>query len=220
MCSNFEPATRKQIADMINNQLEMDLTDSDLSSYKDHVYPKDYCPIIIASEDGLKVVRGQFGLSPAWASDPVDYSTYNARLETIESKKTFEPPFTANQFCLVPMQAFFEPFYLDSNDQITSKNHWQRIYCKDKAAFTIAGMFEFNSHFSEPVYSFTLLTHNADDEDFMQRFHRPEKEKRSISLVEPDDRADYLKANHQQIDKLMAKIKGNNFEYKASELSK
>lgn len=213
MCSNFEPATLKQIAAIIDKQFELDEADS----YKRHVYPKDYCPIIIASEQGVAVVRGQFGLSPAWASDPVDYSTYNARLEGIEHKKTFEPPFTKNQFCLVPMQAFFEPYYLNSDGEKTSRNHWQRIYRKDENAFTIAGMFEFNSHFSEPVYSFTLLTHNADEEDFMQRFHRPKKEKRSISLVLPDDRADYLQADHKQIARLMTQIKGDNFEYKASE---
>ncbi len=212
MCSNFEPANLKQIADIIDNQLELDI-----DTYSSHVYPKDYCPIIIPSNNGLQVVRGQFGLSPAWVSDPVDYSTYNARLESIESKKTFEPPFNKNQFCLVPMQAFFEPYYFDNSNEVISKNHWQRIFRKDKAAFTIAGMFEFNSHFSEPVYSFTLLTHNADEEDFMQRFHRPEKEKRSISLVLAGDRDDYLQADHQQLTKLMTLIKGNDFDYKASE---
>ena len=217
MCSNFEPATLKQLKATFDNQLELDLSYNVLSSYQSHVYPKDFCPIIIASESGLQVVRGQFGLSPAWASNPVDYSTYNARLETIENKKTFEPPFTKNQFCLVPMQAFFEPYYLNSNGEKTSKNHWQRIFRKDDAAFTIAGMFEFNSHFSEPVYSFTLLTHNADSEDFMQRFHRPEKEKRSISLVEAADREAYLQANHEQLTKLMANINGDDFDYKGSE---
>ena len=222
MCSNFQPATPKQIAEIVDNQLELELTD-----YSSHVYPKDYCPIIIPSKQGLQIVRGQFGLSPKWASHPVDYSTYNARLESIESiesiesKKTFAPPFTHNQFCLVPMQAFFEPYYSTINDsasdkQKTSKNHWQKIHRQDETAFTIAGMFEYNESFDEPVYSFTLLTHNADDEAFMQRFHRPEKEKRSIYLVDADKRQDYLQANHKQITDLMSIIKGDSFTYEAS----
>ena len=209
MCSNFEPATLKQIEAILDNQLTLDL-ESCLDSYKSHVYPKDYCPIIIPAEDGMKVVMGQFGLSPTWASAPVDYSTYNARLEGIENKKTFEPPFTHNQFCLVPMQAFFEPYYIDG------KNHWQRIYRTDDQAFTIAGMFEFNTHFDEPIHTFTLLTHNADNEDFMSRFHQPKKEKRSISLVEKTQRAAYLQANHQDIKGLMSTIKDDIFAHKDS----
>lgn len=203
MCSNFEPATVEQIEAIIDIQLTLDL-----QPYKSHVFPKDLCPIIIPSEKGMQVVMGQFGLSPKWASHPVDYATYNARLEGIESKKTFEPPFTDNQFCLVPMQAFFEPYYREG------KNYWQRIYRQDKQAFTIAGMYEYNSHFDEPIHSFTLLTHNADSEPFMSRFHRPEKEKRSIYLVEGVQRYDYLMANHKKILNLMSNIEGNQFEYK------
>ncbi len=212
MCSNFQPATVKQIAEIIDSQL--DLADLHLQNYSQHVYPKDYCPIIIPSTNGFEVVRGQFGLSPKWASHPVDYSTYNARLESIESKKTFAPPFTHNQFCLVPMQAFFEPYYLDS---AANKNHWQRIYRQNRAAFTIAGMFEYNESFDEPVYSFTLLTHNADDEAFMQRFHRSAKEKRSIYLVDADQRQDYLQADYKQITELMSIIRGDEFTYEASD---
>lgn len=100
MCSNFEPASPKQIESILNKQLEIDF------NYKKRVYPKDYCPIIIQTDKGLSVVKGQFGLTPSWASAPVDYSTHNARIETIEDKKTFKPAFTRNQFCLVPMQGF------------------------------------------------------------------------------------------------------------------
>lgn len=206
MCSNFEPATLNQIEAIVESQYALNL-DGPLADYKPHVYPKDYCPIIIPSEDGMTVVAGQFGLSPKWADKTVDYSTYNARLEGIENKKTFEPPFTHNQFCLVPMQAFFEPYYIDG------KNHWQRIYRKDAEAFTIAGMFEFNPHFDEPIHTFTLLTHNADDEAFMSQFHQPKKEKRSIALVEADKRAQYLEASHNEIIDLMSKVEGDRFAF-------
>lgn len=203
MCSNFEPAALKQIEGILDNQMILDL-----ESYKPHVYPKDQCPIIILSDGETKVVMGQFGLSPKWVNEPVDYSTYNARLEGIENKKTFEPTFTHNQFCLVPMQAFFEPYYIDG------KNHWQRIYRKGSQAFTIAGMFEFNPHFNDPIHTFTLLTHNADNEAFMSRFHRPEKEKRSISLIEEQRRIEYLRASHQEIKSLMSKIEDEAFAHK------
>ncbi|WP_296405670.1 SOS response-associated peptidase family protein [Psychrobacter sp.] len=207
MCSNFEPASPKQIQQIVDNkQLELDF------NYKKRVYPKDFCPILINTEDGLKVVKGQFGLSPKWASDPVDYATYNARLESIEDKKTFRPSFTQNQFCLVPMSAFMEPYYLNSD---SDKNLWQRIYQEDNEPFTIAGMYEFNTHFDEPVHSFTLLTHNADDEPFMSQFHKPNKEKRSIYLVEPEKREKYLQATRNQISKLMSLIEGNKFKFEA-----
>lgn len=202
MCSNFEPASPKQIAVIVNKQLELDF------EYKKRVFPKDFCPIIIQTENGLKVVKGQFGLSPSWASDPVDYSTYNARIETIKSKKTFEPAFTKNQFCLVPMAGFMEPYYLSGDN---SKSEWKRIYREDETAFTIAGMYEFNDHFDEPVHSFTLLTHNADDEPFMSQFHKPGKEKRSIYLVGQDQREHYLETEYQDIPKVMSIIEPDTF---------
>lgn len=207
MCSNFEPASPKQIQQIVNNQqLELDF------NYKKRVYPKDFCPILIKTEDGLQVVKGQFGLSPKWASHPVDYATYNARLESIESKKTFRPAFTLNQFCLVPMSAFMEPYYLSGD---SDNNQWQRIYQSNGEPFTIAGMYQYNDHFDEPVHSFTLLTHNADDEPFMSQFHKPKKEKRSIYLVEPEKREKYLRATRNQITNLMNNIQGNRFEFEA-----
>lgn len=204
MCSNFEPASPKQIESILNKQLEIDF------NYKKRVYPKDYCPIIIQTDKGLSVVKGQFGLTPSWASAPVDYSTYNARIETIEDKKTFKPAFTRNQFCLVPMQGFMEPYYSSGDN---NKNEWKRIYRKDNEAFTIAGLYEFNNHFNEPVHSFTLLTHNADDEPFMSQFHKPNKEKRSIYLVDEELRGKYLKAKHSSVEELMSTIDGRLFNF-------
>lgn len=204
MCSNFEPASPKQIEAILNKQIEFDF------EYKKRVYPKDFCPIVIQTDNGLEVVKGQFGLSPSWASDPVDYSTYNARIETIEDKKTFKSPFTKSQFCLVPMRGFMEPYYLSGDKE---KSEWKRIYREDKEAFTIAGMYEFNDHFSEPVHSFTLLTHNADDETFMSQFHKPSKEKRSIYLVDKDDRERYLETEYQDIKKLMSIINRGTFRF-------
>ena len=204
MCSNFEPASPKQIESIVNQQLELDF------NYKKRVYPKDFCPIFIPTVDGVKVVKGQFGLSPKWASDPVDYATYNARLESIEDKKTFKPAYTHNQFCLVPMSAFMEPYYLSGD---SDNNEWQRIYQTNGEPFTIAGMYEYNDHFDEPVHSFTLLTHNADDEPFMSQFHKPKKEKRSIYLVAPDKREKYLQATRSQITNLMSIIKADDFRF-------
>ncbi|WP_201528139.1 SOS response-associated peptidase family protein [Psychrobacter frigidicola] len=85
----------------------------------------------------------------------------------MENEKTFEPPFTHNQFCLMPMQAFFEPYYIER------ENDWQCIYWKDSQAFTITGMFELNPHFNDPIHTFTLLTHNADNEVFAHKGSQP-----------------------------------------------
>ena len=77
----------------------------------------------------------------------------------------------------------------------------------------MAGLYEFNNQFSEPVYSFTLLTHNADDEPFMSQFHKPSKEKRSIYLVDEDLRSEYLKAKHSSVEELMSTIDGRVFNF-------
>jgi putative SOS response-associated peptidase YedK len=47
------------------------------------------------------------------------------------------------------------------------------------------------------LYSFTMLTINADDHPFMRQFHAPNKEKRMIVILQEEDYDDWL-AGHRR----------------------
>ena len=46
----------------------------------------------------------------------------------------------------------------------------------------------------EVVFSFTMLTINADNHEFMQRFHKPQDEKRMVVILEEDDYQKWLQS--------------------------
>jgi putative SOS response-associated peptidase YedK len=69
------------------------------------VRPTQPVPIVVA-EHTLEVAK--WGLVPSWSHDAkVDYSTFNARAEGIDTKPAFRRPLVAKR-CLIPASAFFE----------------------------------------------------------------------------------------------------------------
>lgn len=69
----------------------------------------------------------RWGLVPTWAKEfDSEYATFNAHLETIETKPTFKTPWKKAQRCLIPMAGYYEwqgekgnkqPYYV--TDQFT-----------------------------------------------------------------------------------------------------
>lgn len=53
------------------------------------------------------------------------------------------------------------------------------------------------------VRSMTMLTINADQHPFMSQFHKPEDEKRSIVVIEPEHRQDWLNMHHEDAFELL-----------------
>ena len=49
----------------------------------------------------------------------------------------------------------------------------------------------------------TMLTINADDHPFMSQFHKPKDEKRSIVVIEPEHRQDWLNMHHEDAFELL-----------------
>lgn len=185
MCANFLPASVQAIQKIVNKDLP-----PEIAQHTSEVFPRGRCPIIINPQgDNEEVVIAEFGLCPEWAKEPVSYSTHNARLETISSLRTYKKAYRKSQFCLVPMQAFYEPYYPEG------KNIWQSIHRQDGEAFTVPAIYEYNYNFDKPIHSFSLLTVNADNNELMNRFHKPESEKRSIQVVDPQHREMFLVAN-------------------------
>lgn len=62
----------------------------------------------------------------------------------------------------------------------------------------IAGLWESKKTVAGMLYSFTMLTVNADDHPFMKEYHRPEKEKRMVVILLDEDYGAWLNATPEE----------------------
>lgn len=130
-----------------------------------------------------EALAGVFGLIPHWsADDRIARRTYNARSETVAEKPSFRDAWRRGQHCIVPAEAIFEPDWRSGRAVAT------RISRADGAPLGLAGLWaSWRSPHGTQVFSYTLLTVNADDHPLMRQFHRPGEEKRMVVIL-PEDR--------------------------------
>jgi len=122
-----------------------------------------------------------FGLLPNFAAE-VKYGrrSYNARSETVAKLATFKHAWSAGQRCVIPADAIYEP-----NWETGKAVRW-RIALPDNAPMGIAGIYRrWRNPAGGELYTFAMLTVNADEHPVMQRFHRPGDEKRMVVILEP-----------------------------------
>jgi putative SOS response-associated peptidase YedK len=188
MCANYTPSRYEQL------QQHFGVAAPD-SPYKAEAYPADLAPFIrLPRADALHGDRaaalGMFGLVPHWAKDPkkLARSTYNARTETVAEKPSFRNAYKRRQFCVIPVSSFFEPSY-----ETGKAVRWE-IGGADGEALGLAGLWEYKQDGPQglPLLSFTMLTINADGHPLMQRFHKPDDEKRMVIILRPDQYDDWL----------------------------
>lgn len=118
-----------------------------------------------------------FGMAPHWDDHKFAPQTYNARTETVASKPSFRNAWKRKQFCIIPAANFFEPNYE------TGKPVRWRIERADGTPVAIAGIWEYRP--ADQLLSFSMLTINADGHPLMQRFHKPDDEKRMVMILDP-----------------------------------
>ena len=175
MCTNYRPGARDIVSALTGTPVAFD--------YRDEAYPGYAAPIVLLDAQGQRdCVPARFGLVPHWAPDTaIGRRTYNARSETVADKPSYRQAWRRGQFCLVPMQWFYEPNY-ESGRAV----RW-RIGRSDESAFCVAGIWDrwIDRTTGEVIVSFSLLTVNADGHPVMGRMHRPEDEKRSIVPLAP-----------------------------------
>lgn len=139
-----------------------------------------------------------FGMVPKWAKDTaIAKYTYNARSQTVMDKPSFKRAWYNNQFALIPVQTIYEPKY------INGKAHRYGIHREDNEHFTVAGLYEMVKIGDQLIRSMTMLTINADNHPFMSQFYKPEDEKRSIVVIEPEHRQDWLNMHHEDAFELL-----------------
>ena len=198
MCSNFQ-ALKPLHIDWVKSHFQCELP---LADWREEIYPSYQSPIIWLDDGQPRCELAQFGLVPAWAADKPKFGlkTYNARSETISEKPSYRNAWKRRQFGLVIMQSFYEPNYA------SGKAVRERIHRADFAPMAVASIWErFIDHVTgEHIFSFSMLTVNADRHPVMQQFHKPDDEKRSIVVLQESDYRNWLQANQDQARKLLA----------------
>ena len=173
------------------------------AEFKAEAYPAGLAPIIRlqhrdtpsdAPPGALECVPACFGMVPHWADMKLARSTYNARSETVAGKPSFRNAWRRRQFCVIPAAAFFEPSY-----ETGRALRW-RISLADERPMGLAGIWEWRPGGADaaPLISFSMLTINADGDPMMQRFHKPEDEKRSVVILEPEHYQRWLHASLEE----------------------
>lgn len=117
----------------------------------------------VAGEDGAReLVALRWGLIPPWAKEAKsEYSTINARAETVAQKPTFRGPFRRRR-CLIPADGFYEWATLPGGKEK------QPLYItlKDGGLFAFAGLWErwepHEGQEGEPVESCTIVVTDAN----------------------------------------------------------
>lgn len=188
MCSSYRPVTSAdRLATYFGVVHIHDAPPAD-------IFPSGLAPCILRAKPGEAVapyeralVGAIFRLVPdfvaklAWARH-----TYNARSETVATKPTYRNPWRAGQRCIIPADWIYEPNYESGRHE-----RW-RIQQPSGAPFGIAGIYETYEHQGRIWHTMAMLTVNADDHPFMQRFHEPDEEKRMVVILQPEDYGPWL----------------------------
>ena len=178
MCTNYRPTSRDLLADRLG-------ASAPTFEYVAEVFPGYAAPLLRraharAGAGEIECVKACFGLIPFWSKDTrIARMTYNARSETAPAKPSFRQAWARRQWGLVPMECFYEPNY-ESGRAV----RW-RIERHDGAPFQVAALWDrwVAPETGEVVFSFSMLTINADAHPLMRQFHRPGEEKRSLVVI-------------------------------------
>ncbi len=131
-----------------------------------------------------EALTGLFGLIPHWATDTkIGRQTFNARSETVATKPSFRDAWKRGQHCIIPAETIFEPDWRSGKAIATG------IASADDQPLGIAGLWASWKSPTGWLYSFTMLTINADGHRLMENFHKPTDEKRMVVIL-PQDRYD------------------------------
>jgi putative SOS response-associated peptidase YedK len=191
MCSHYEAPTPVALAEAFGvepyEQLKLNL------------WPGYFGPFLRMAQDGgesedmtagFEVESGSFGLIPGWSKDDkIARRTYNARSETVASKPSFRNAWRHGQHCIIPAAAIYEP------DWRSGKAVPTRIERADGVIMGIAGLWErWKKPDGQVVFSYTMLTVNADDHTFMRDYHQVDHEKRMVVILPKGSYRDWLHA--------------------------
>jgi putative SOS response-associated peptidase YedK len=159
---------------------------------------------------------GLFGLIPHWSKDlSLGRRTYNARSETAAEKPSFRDAWRHGRRCIVPAESIFEP-----NWEGGKAVRW-RIRRRDGAPMGLAGLWAFwSGPDGRELLSFTMLTVNADGHPLMQRFHKPDDEKRMVVVLDEADYDRWLDAPRDRMTDFLQRYPADALEAEPAPLAR
>lgn len=187
MCANYTPVSERE-------RLKFFFAVQHSELFPDETWPGYAAPFVRQARDREQHTRevrtGLFGLVPYWAKDlTIGRRTYNSRSETAAEKPSFRDAWRFGRRCIIPAESIFEP-----NWETGKAIRW-RIKRKDGAPMGIAGLWgAWKAPDGNELLSYTMLTINADGHPVMQRFHKPEDEKRMVVVLHEADYDAWLDA--------------------------
>jgi putative SOS response-associated peptidase YedK len=157
-----------------------------------NIAPTQLAPVVVATPDGNVCRQMRFGLIPYFARGVAgNYSTINARVETIETAASFRGPWARGQRCLVLASGFYEWHLLPDGK---SKQPYF-IRPADQDSFAFAGLWDSSRAQDGTVtYSFTIITLPASP--LMAEIHNTKL--RQPALLSADDCRTWLGGTAEQ----------------------
>jgi putative SOS response-associated peptidase YedK len=170
-------------------------------------FPTGFAPFIRLHESGSgnKVLdEGTFGLLPGFAKE-VSYGrrTYNARSETVHKLPSFREAWAKGWRCIVPVETIYEYSYQSGKAERVA------IRRADGKPFAIGGIYRhWTSPDGELIWSFAMVTINADGHPVYARMNKPEDEKRMTIMLESDEQDDWLTCSVADAPKFFKQWRG------------
>lgn len=130
-----------------------------LDHFETRILPFSSAPLIAHHKGKFYLTMMRFHLTPHWAkTEKVKWATYNARLETIESKSSFQQGFFRHH-CLVPLQDFVEAIY-----EGPLAGNMVRFHKKNREVLWAAGIFDewMSPDTGKLLRSFAIITKQPD----------------------------------------------------------
>ena len=117
----------------------------------------------------------------------------------MHEKPSYRHAWNERQFGLAIMESFYEP-----NWETGKAIRW-RIKRADTQPIAVPSIWErfIDKETGEVIFTFSMLTVNADGHSIMKHFHRLEDEKRSIIVLSEADYQPWLNASHDQARSLL-----------------
>jgi putative SOS response-associated peptidase YedK len=149
---------------------------------------------------------GQFGLLPFWSKDRnLGRRTFNARSETVSSKPSFRDAWKKGQHCVILAAGIYESDWRSGQAVPT------RITRSDDGVMAIAGLWDEWHGPNGRLLSFTMLTVNAQNH-FMNQYHKPDDEKRSVVILPNGLINDWLHASPEHSMEFMRLYPGDKLK--------
>ncbi len=198
MCGRFSQFSHLEV---LREYFTIDDFNFDLApSY--NVSPEDQIAVIVETEGRRILQTMKWGLIPFWSkTSKMEYSTINARGETLEVRPTFRYSFK-NRRCIIPVDGFYEwkgprgiktPYYFHS---------------KNNEPLAFAGLFDIWKSEEQTINSTTIVTTCAND--LVMKIHD-----RMPLILNKSEQELWLNNNTEDLDsirELMTPYRGDDLE--------